>query len=101
MRPTHYTVLYDESRLGADEVQQGMNTASYLYARATRSVSVIPPAYYAELACKRGRCYLNEFWVSEAKTTTASGEEEKVFDNVTKVWGNGVHQNLAGSMFYI
>jgi eukaryotic translation initiation factor 2C len=109
VKPTHYTVVYDESRLGADEVQQGINTASYLYARATRSVSLIPPAYYADLACERGRCYLNEFLVSEDKTTTTSKgkprgdkeEEEKVFDNAMKAWGNGVHPNLAGSMFYI
>jgi eukaryotic translation initiation factor 2C len=110
VKPTHYTVVYDESRLGADEVQQGINTASYLYARATRSVSLIPPAYYADLACERGRCYLNEFLVSEDKTTTTSKgksrgdkeeEEKKVFDNALKAWGNGIHPNLAGSMFYI
>ena len=112
MKPTHYTVVYDESKLGADEVQQGINTASYLYARATRSVSLIPPAYYADLACERGRCYLNDFLVSEDKTTTASKgkgrskddkeeEEKKVFAAATKAWGNGIHPNLAGSMFYI
>ena len=111
VKPTHYTVVYDESKLGADEVQQGINTASYLYARATRSVSLIPPAYYADLACERGRCYLNEFLVSEDKTTTTSKgkskkgskeeEEAKVFENATKAWGNGIHPNLAGSMFYI
>jgi hypothetical protein len=101
-KPTHYTVVYDESRLGADEVQQGINTASYLYVRATRSVSLIPPAYYADLACERGRCYLNEFLVPEDNTTTTSREEEKrVFDNAMKVWGNGIHPNLFGSMFCI
>ena len=112
VRPMHYTVLYDECRLGADEVQQGINTASYLYARATRSVSLVPPVYYAHLACRRGRCYLNHLLVSEDKTTTTSNgegkarddkeeEEKKVFDAATKAWGNGIHPNLAGSMFYI
>jgi hypothetical protein len=109
VKPTHYTVVYDESKLGADEVQQGINMASYLYARATRSVSLIPPAYYADLACERGRCYLNEFLVSEDKTTTTSKgkskdkdeEKKRVYDAAVKAWGNGVHPNLAGSMFYI
>ncbi|KAF8558356.1 Piwi-domain-containing protein, partial [Imleria badia] len=110
VKPTHYTVVYDESRLGSDEVQQGVNAASYLYARATKSVSLIPPAYYADLACERGRCYLNDFLVSEDKTTTTSKgkskadkdeEKQKVYDAATKAWGNGIHPNLAGSMFYI
>ena len=109
VRPMHYTVLYDECRLGADEVQQGINTASYLYARATRSVSLVPPVYYAHLACQRGRCYLNDFLVSEYNTTTASkgkgrsryDKEEEVKKATTKAWGNGIHPNLAGSMFYI
>lgn len=111
VKPTHYTVVYDESRLGADEVQQGINTASYMYARATKAVSLIPPAYYADLACERGRCYLNDFLVSEDKTTATASkgrtkadreeEEQKVFDAAVKAWGNGVHQDLAGTMFYI
>ena len=109
-KPVHYTVLYDENKLGADEVQQGINTMGYLYARATKVVSLIPPAHYADLACKRGRCYLNDFLVSEDKTTTrlkgkskADKEEERmhVFDTARRAWGNGVHPSLAESMFYI
>jgi hypothetical protein len=40
VRPTHYTVVYDENSLGADEIQQGTNAASYLYGRATKAVSI-------------------------------------------------------------
>jgi len=36
---------------------------SYLYARA---VSLIPAAYYADLAYKRGRHYLNDLWMGLA-----------------------------------
>ncbi|KAF8843201.1 Piwi-domain-containing protein [Paxillus ammoniavirescens] len=112
VKPTHYTVVYDEGRLGADEVQQGIHTSSYLYARATKAVSLIPPAYYADLACERGRCYLNDFLTSDDKSTTTSKgkgkskesrEEEKqnVFKAALKAWGNGIHPDLAGTMFYI
>lgn len=111
-KPTHYTVVYDEGRFSADEVQQGIHTASYLYARATKAVSLIPPAYYADLACERGRCYLNDFLTSDDKSTTASKgkgkskesrEEDKqiVYQAALKAWGNGIHPDLAGSMFYI
>jgi hypothetical protein len=41
--------VYDENNLQADEIQQGMHDVSYLYARATKAVSLIPAAYYADL----------------------------------------------------
>jgi len=114
-KPTHYTVVYDENRFGADEVQQGTHTVSYLYARATKAVSLVPAAYYADLACERGRCYLNDFLSVDDKTSTsgisskgkgrakADKEEEKkrVYESALKAWGQGVHPDLRGSMFYI
>ncbi|KAG2357054.1 Piwi-domain-containing protein [Suillus spraguei] len=113
VKATHYTVVYDENRLGADELQQGTHTASYLYARATKAVSLVPAAYYADLACERGRCYLNDFLSADDKMSSSvvSGkgrgkvdkEEEKlrVFQQAKKAWGEGVHPDLRASMFYI
>jgi len=112
VKPTHYTVVYDENHLGADEVQQGTHTVSYLYARATKAVSLVPAAYYADLACERGRCYLNDFLsvddkasgsgVSRGKGKVDKEEEKRrVFESAKKAWGEGVHPDLRGSMFYI
>ncbi|KAG1880920.1 Piwi domain-containing protein [Suillus subluteus] len=115
VKATHYTVVYDENHLGADEVQQGTHTASYLYARATKAVSLVPAAYYADLACERGRCYLNDFLSADDKVSSSAAtgkgkgkgkvdkEEEKkvVFEAAKKAWGEGVHPDLRGSMFYI
>lgn len=127
-RPTHYTVIYDESRFSVDEIQQGSgvlsfsrfygndmkfigtHTASYAYARATKAVSLIPPAYYADLACERGRYYLNNFLIGEDQSTDTSAsrgkrdraeEERLVFANAVKAWGNGLHEELRESMFYL
>ncbi|KAG0701847.1 Piwi domain-containing protein [Suillus ampliporus] len=105
-KATHYTVLYDENRLGADEVQQGTHTASYLYARATKAVSLVPAAYYADLACRRGRCYLNDFLnaddnVSSTGKVDSWEEEMDVFEATKRAWGEGVHPDLRASMFYI
>lgn len=105
-------MIYDENDLTADEIQQGTHDTSYLYARATKAVSLIPAAYYADLACERGRCYLNEFLSSDAATTageqpqsSSSGsgkkgfldrkaekeeKERRVFEAAKKAWGNGV-----------
>ena len=98
MKATHYTVVYDENSLSADDIQQGTHDVSYLYARATKAVSLIPPAYYADLACERGRCYLNDFLVddktSTVGSTTAKGdrkeEEARVFAAAKRAWGEGV-----------
>jgi len=122
-RPTHYTVIYDESGLSANDIQQGTHTASYLYARATKAVSLVPLAYYADLACERARCYLDGFFSSEQSPAPGSsnwkGEgrgkgkgramavdereaaKQRVYDAALQAWGDGVHPNLKETMFYI
>ncbi|CAN0926255.1 Protein argonaute MEL1 [Linum grandiflorum] len=57
-RPVHYHVLYDENKYSSDNLQILTNNLCYTYARCTRSVSVVPPAYYAHLAAFRARYYL-------------------------------------------
>jgi eukaryotic translation initiation factor 2C len=117
VRPTHYTVVYDENRLGADEIQQGTHHASYLYARATKSVSLVPAAYYSDLACERGRCYLNDFLNAPDDKTSSIGtgkgkgkgkgkadrdeEKARVFAAAKDMWGEGLHEDVKDSMFYI
>jgi len=93
----HYTVIYDENGMSADEIQVATHNTSYLYARATRAVSLIPAAYYADLACRRGRCYLNDLWMGVG-TDTAGGDSTvdwgersmEVFEAAKKSWGDGV-----------
>jgi eukaryotic translation initiation factor 2C len=101
VRPTHYVVIYDENNFNADVIQQGTHQLSYQYVRATKSVSLVPPAYYADLACERARCYLSRYFVSKddgkGKSKT---EKEKVMEDARKEW-RGVHDNLKESMFYI
>jgi len=48
-RPCHYTVLSNESQYSADELQKIVHSLSFTYARATRSVSLPPPCYYADV----------------------------------------------------
>ena len=71
-RPAHYYVVLDEiftrqnikgstdaNNSVADELQSLTHNMCHLFGRATKAVSVCPPAYYADLACERARCYLN------------------------------------------
>ncbi|XP_052183641.1 protein argonaute 1 [Diospyros lotus] len=57
-RPAHYHVLWDENKFSADGLQSLTNNLCYTYARCTRSVSIVPPAYYAHLAAFRARFYM-------------------------------------------
>ncbi|KAK3019755.1 hypothetical protein RJ639_004201, partial [Escallonia herrerae] len=68
-RPTHYHVLFDENGFSADELQMLTNNLCYTYARCTRSVSIVPPAYYAHLAAFRARYYI-EGDASETESTS-------------------------------
>ena len=129
VKSTHYVVLYDESALTADEVQQGVHTVSYLYARATKAVSLVPPAYYADIVCERARYWIHDFLLANAKedeeasssasASTGKGAdtgagasagrrkptreeaEDHVYAAAERAWGNGLHPNLRDSMFYL
>ncbi|RKO83749.1 Piwi domain-containing protein, partial [Blyttiomyces helicus] len=57
-KPSHYHVLYDENEFSSDDIQELTYRLCYLYARSCRSVSVVPPAYYAHLVAARARCHV-------------------------------------------
>jgi len=59
-KPTHYHVLRDENHFTSDSLQELTYRMCYLYCRATRSVSVCPPAYYAHLVAARARFHATE-----------------------------------------
>ncbi|CAI9766500.1 unnamed protein product [Fraxinus pennsylvanica] len=73
-RPAHYHVLWDENKFNADALQSLTNNLCYTYARCTRSVSIVPPAYYAHLAAFRARFYMEpETSDSGSMTSGAAG----------------------------
>nr|GAT44419.1 argonaute-like protein [Mycena chlorophos] len=105
-RPTHYYVVHDEIGFKADLLQGLTNSVSYMFARATKAVSLVSPAYYADLACERGRCYLHKLLngiSSSASTTTSnSTQEEAVMAEATTLWHGGVQgAQLKETMYYL
>lgn len=56
-RPSHYSVVMDENDLGADQLQALSYMLCYTYGRATRSVSIPAPVYYADIVCARGKIH--------------------------------------------
>lgn len=103
-RPTHYYVVHDEIGFKADELQGLTNAVSYMFARATKAVSLVSPAYYADLACERGRCYVHKLLqgISSSGASSASGSEEQAVREATALWHNGVSGNaLKDTMYYL
>ncbi|KAF8699513.1 PAZ protein, partial [Rhizoctonia solani] len=104
-RPTHYTVVYDENGFDSDGIQGLTHGMAYLFVRATKAVSVVPPAYYADLACERGRCYLYELLnASEGAASIKSGSssDEEVLKKAHDLWRRGpTGPIIKDTMFYI
>jgi eukaryotic translation initiation factor 2C len=59
-RPTRYVITVDDNRLPADDFQRLCYGLCSSYARATVSVAVVPPIYYADQACERARLHLDD-----------------------------------------
>ncbi|KAF3059635.1 Protein argonaute 2 [Daldinia childiae] len=109
-RPIHYFVLHDEifrtlskpvSELEA--VTQGL---CYVFGRATKPVSVCTPAYYADIACERARCYLDHLFDDPGQWKAHELEKSKDVQepNLEKVPaedGIKLHPNIRDTMFYI
>ncbi|KAK6006036.1 hypothetical protein QM012_006446 [Aureobasidium pullulans] len=57
-RPARYVVLKDELNFGQNELEAFVHKLCYNFNRATKAVSICPPAYCADLICERGRMYL-------------------------------------------
>ncbi|KAK1719176.1 piwi domain-containing protein [Colletotrichum lupini] len=102
-RPAHYTVLLDEifrDKYGvgdraADNLEKLTHDLCYSFGRATKAVSICPPAYYADIVCERARVHRPEhFDASEASETgsTVGGPS---------TLSVSVHENLKDTMYYI
>ncbi|KAG8904415.1 hypothetical protein FRB99_001794 [Tulasnella sp. 403] len=75
----HYNVLFDENRFMPDNIQQLSFALCHVYARSMRSVSIVPPIYYANLVCHRARHHYDpDSYTTFAETASQrSGEAEE------------------------
>lgn len=92
-RPAHYVALYSQWNLTADQLEQLTHKLCYCWGRATKAVSLCPPAYWADVAAERGRAYLH--------TSFNDASSSSDFEARTAEWTRDVHGNLAELMFYV
>ncbi|KAJ7871432.1 argonaute-like protein [Mycena olivaceomarginata] len=75
----------------------------HIYAKATRSVSIPAPVYYADLACARGKFHFDPSADMDIEgSTTSGGKEGDVFQ--LDPWQNAfepVNDSIKGSMFFL
>ncbi|RAL67729.1 hypothetical protein DID88_008463 [Monilinia fructigena] len=111
-RPCHYFVILDEvfksqkakppHKTSADALEELTHNMCHLFGRATKAVSLCPPAYYADLLCTRMRAYLADYYDPQSGSTTpdpgagpAPAASAINQDRVT------VHRDIQDSMFWI
>ena len=94
VRPARYIVIFDQLGWTSDRLSKFIHELCYMFNRATKAVSVCPPAYYADLVCDRARLYLYKaFYEADSdKSSMGSGADD---------WSNSVHPRLRESTFYI
>lgn len=118
-RPAHYYVICDEifraastastASTGrprgapADDVIEMTHNLCYMYGRATKAVSICPPAYYADLVCDRARHYLNDVFDPSLEDTPASSviDGQQPSTHGSRQTRVTIHENLKDTMFYI
>ncbi|KAJ3192042.1 hypothetical protein HK101_007147 [Irineochytrium annulatum] len=96
-RPAHYTVIYDENSFSPNVLQTYTFNLCYEYAKATRSVSVCPPAYYAHLAAKRAALH---FAGDDFDQSQSAGGSTPSFEFYSSKF-RSVHSRIASTMYYI
>ncbi|KAL7153991.1 hypothetical protein ABFS83_04G205300 [Erythranthe nasuta] len=99
-RPAHYHVLFDENHFSANGLQMLTYSLCYTYARCTRSVSIVPPAYYAHLAAFRARYYIKGGDLSY-NGSAAAGPDGVMRERVREVRAlPAIMDNVKDVMFY-
>ncbi|KAK6532444.1 hypothetical protein TWF281_006632 [Arthrobotrys megalospora] len=100
VRPAHYYVIRDDIGFSADKLQNLTHNLCYLFGRATKGVSIVPPAYYADLACDRGRFYIHPLLTGSepgSRHFSLAQAEKKA----KEYFRDGIHEDLRRSMWYI
>ena len=105
-RPAHYYIVHDEIFAkavvkppflnAADVLEDLTHNMCYMFGRATKAVSICPPAYYADLVCTRARCYLSRIFDATPAASAIGGAGDEAQQNEVRI-----HPNLADTMFYI
>lgn len=100
-RPIHYKVLQNEEKLSMEDIYATTHHLCYLFGRATRSVGLCTPAYYADLAADRAREYVRKYYCPERLPDGRPPPYDMQIHKADFERRLEVHQNHKEAMFYI
>ncbi|GAB1517152.1 hypothetical protein RhiTH_000196 [Rhizoctonia solani] len=97
-RPAHYSVVHDDNNFTPDSLQKLTFALCHVYARATRSVSIPPPVYYADIVCGRARHHLPpDFDMSDSATIASGTDAEALLERIKAAY-RPTHPTIARNM---
>ncbi|KAJ7197185.1 argonaute-like protein [Mycena pura] len=102
-RSAHYTVLLDENyNENLVKLQELSFALCHVYAKATRSVSIPAPVYYADLACARGKFYIDPTRtdLDIDGSTTTGGDSTFNLDHWKAAY-QAINQKIQESMYFL
>jgi len=94
-RPSHYTVIKSHG-FGIDQLQEFTFYLCHCYLRATRSVKIPAPVYYADLVCGRAKFHFDD------NASISGDSSHSSFD--LDLWRRNyapIHERLAASMYWM
>jgi eukaryotic translation initiation factor 2C len=106
-RPAHYTVILDEifradyGKEAANALERLTHDMCYMYGRATKAVSICPPAYYADIICTRARAHNSGLFDGSDTVSIVSAARPGSEKAREITLGRNVHPRLADSMYYV
>ncbi|KFM66048.1 Protein argonaute-4, partial [Stegodyphus mimosarum] len=99
-KPAHYTVLHDDNRFTADDLQQLCHFLCHSYIRCTRSVSIPAPVLYADLAAARAKKYADLFIDPDSASSSSSDSTQKLLPPKVREAIESM-QSFENNMFYV
>jgi len=103
-RSAHYIVLHDKI-FGGDmqRIQELAFTLCHVYAKATRSVSIPAPVYYADLVCSRGVFHMSpEAHNLQFDDSASSASGGSSFDlNMWRSAFKGINKYMGKKMYFL
>ncbi|VDC01533.1 unnamed protein product [Peniophora sp. CBMAI 1063] len=104
-RPAHYNVLYNENdQLNVDGLQSITHALTHVFARATRSVSIPAPVYYADIVCARAKLHYDPSAAQLEASTVDETNEGSVAQQARaddfRARFQPVHKNISQLMYF-
>lgn len=101
-RPSHYTVLVNEEGVKTQNLQELAYALCHCFSRATRSVKMPAPVYYADLVCRRARFHFDQtigYEEIDERSSDSHGRGEKI--SLLEEHFHHINSRLQQSMYFV